>query len=189
MSNGRIWGVRRSLEEGGILGLGSNGTSMNTYDGPYPQGVPNPFGVRFHAYPTRYHGPIYTRPMFSLPWMDRPYDFGVERGTAGLGQETTPTPIPAAPEEVMPMVGGETVTPEWAAERTALMEAQREPRTAVECNAMFPVADEVTDADSFAAYIQNEACHERVKGAKDSKRWLIGLGIAFIGGFVIGSRR
>ena len=173
MSNGRIWGVRRSLEEGGFLGLGSNGTSMNTYDGPYPQGVPNPFGVRFHAYPTRYHGPIYTRPMFSLPWMDRPYDFGVERGTAGLGQdETAPAMIPAAPEEVLPV----QLPP-------------REPRTPVECNAMFPVADEVTDPASFAAYAQNEACHERVKGAADSKRWLIGLGVAFIGGFVIASRR
>jgi hypothetical protein len=60
--------------------------SMNTYDIVPPQGVPNPYRPMVHAYPTRYHGPIYDRPMYALPWATRPYDFAVERGTEGLGE-------------------------------------------------------------------------------------------------------
>jgi hypothetical protein len=126
--------------------------SMNTYDGPYPAGVPNPFGVRVHAYPTRYHGPVYTRPMYALDWMDRPYDFGVTSGTAGLG-ETPP-----------------------------------EPRTAADCNAAFPVPVSVESAEDFAAYMQNEACQERVKQAKDGRRWLIGMSVVFVVGFWLGRK-
>jgi hypothetical protein len=44
------------------------------YDGPYPEGVPNPYGPRVHAYPTRYHGPIYDRPEFGMPWVDQPFE-------------------------------------------------------------------------------------------------------------------
>lgn len=65
---------------------------LDFYDAKQPAGVPNPYGPRLHSYPTRYHGPIYTRPMYSLPFVDRPYDFGVETGTAGLG--TTASPLP-----------------------------------------------------------------------------------------------
>lgn len=49
----------------------------------YPQGVPNPYTPRVHAWGTReqnswlahgtrYHGPNYVRPMFSKPWQGRP---------------------------------------------------------------------------------------------------------------------
>lgn len=66
-----------------MYGLGR--ISLNTYDGPAPEGVPNPFRAMLHSYPTRYHGPIYTRAMYDLPWQERPYDFAVRAGTEGLG--------------------------------------------------------------------------------------------------------
>jgi len=166
--------------------------SMNTYDGPYPAGVPNPFGVRVHAYPTRYHGPVYTRPMHSLDWMDRPYDFGVSSGTAGLGdvwQNGAPPSMegdPAAPGGcavlgpnfkgyVYDPVQGKCVPP-------------AEPRNAADCNAAFPVPVSVESAEDFAAYMQNEACQERVKQAKDGRRWLIGLSVVFVAGFWLGRK-
>jgi len=60
----------------------------NNYDGPFPQGVPNPFGVRVHPYPTRFHGPVYTRPMASLPWRTRPSnnERALPEAFEGLGQ-------------------------------------------------------------------------------------------------------
>jgi hypothetical protein len=129
--------------------------SMNTYDGPYPLGVPNPYGGRVHAYPTRYHGPIYTRPMYRLKWKSNPYDFGVEPLT-GLGQESAA----GAPD----------------------------PRTPADCDALYPNPAEVTDADGFAAHVQNMACQERVRQMRDSRRWLIGLSAAFVAGFFIGRK-
>ena len=67
--------------------------------GPYPKGVPSPYVAHVHPYPTRFHGPIYTRPVFGFPWVEspqavfKPNDFtpygdeGPDRetGTAGLG--------------------------------------------------------------------------------------------------------
>jgi len=51
----------------------------------YPRGVPNPYGPRVHAWNdgpyaqgTRYHGSVWTRPMWGAPWRPRPF--------AGLGQ-------------------------------------------------------------------------------------------------------
>jgi hypothetical protein len=45
----------------------------------YPQGVPNPYGPRVHAWNggpwdqgTRYHGAIYDRPQATFPWHERP---------------------------------------------------------------------------------------------------------------------
>jgi hypothetical protein len=67
----------------GCTGMGS----MNTYNGPVPPGVPNPFTVMLHSYPTRYHGPIYTRPEFGLPWAERPNDFALDPSLLGLGAE------------------------------------------------------------------------------------------------------
>jgi hypothetical protein len=63
------------------------GKSLNTYEGPVPPGVPNPYTVMLHSYPTRYHGPIYTRPMFNLDWATRPNDFALREGMMGLGEE------------------------------------------------------------------------------------------------------
>lgn len=65
------------------------GASLNTYEGPVPPGVPNPYTVMLHSYPTRYHGPIYTRPMFGKPWSERPNDFALEPGFMGLGDEAS----------------------------------------------------------------------------------------------------
>jgi hypothetical protein len=53
----------------------------------YPQGVPNPYVPRVHAWGndswlpqgTRYHGPNYVRPMFGKPWQSRPL--------MGIGQD------------------------------------------------------------------------------------------------------
>lgn len=50
----------------------------------YPQGVPNPYGPRVHAWNgdqgTRYHGPIYTRPMATFPKRVRPLWSGESLG-------------------------------------------------------------------------------------------------------------
>lgn len=75
------------------------GLSMNTYNGPVPPGVPNPFTVMLHSYPTRYHGPIYTRPMYDLPWAERPNDFGVQPQMNGLGFDTSPADVTIQPME------------------------------------------------------------------------------------------
>lgn len=59
--------------------------------GPYPRGVPTPRTVHVHPYPTRYHGTINTRPMFSLPFQWQPHavfkpdDFNREQPMQGLG--------------------------------------------------------------------------------------------------------
>ncbi len=68
------------------------GESLNTYEGPVPPGVPNPFTPMLHSYPTRYHGPIYTRPMNAFPWRERPNDFALEEGMQGLGAEDMAIP-------------------------------------------------------------------------------------------------
>ena len=68
------------------------GESLNTYNGPVPSGVPNPFGPMLHSYPTRYHGPIYTRPMYKLPWFERPNDFAIEPGFMGIGVDDAGAP-------------------------------------------------------------------------------------------------
>lgn len=41
--------------------------------GPYPAGVPSPLTVHVHPYPTRYHGTINTRPVFTLPYVESPH--------------------------------------------------------------------------------------------------------------------
>ena len=64
--------------------VGALGDSLNTYEGPVPSGVPNPFTPMLHSYPTRYHGPIYTRPMNAFPWRERPNDFALEEGMQGM---------------------------------------------------------------------------------------------------------
>ena len=72
------------------------GDSLNTYMGPVPGGVPNPFTPMLHSYPTRYHGPIYTRPMYNLPYFERPNDFAIEPGLMGLGADEPSGGIPDA---------------------------------------------------------------------------------------------
>ena len=57
----------------------------------YPQGVPNPYGVRVHAWTggpfnegQRFHGPVYTRPQATFPWHERPLQ-GAEPDFAAAG--------------------------------------------------------------------------------------------------------
>lgn len=38
-----------------------------------PEGVPSPVVTHVHPYPTRYHGGIWTRPVFGLPWVRTPH--------------------------------------------------------------------------------------------------------------------
>lgn len=43
-------------------------TSMPNYE----PGVPTPYSLHVHPYPTRFHGAIYTRPVFGFPMIARP---------------------------------------------------------------------------------------------------------------------
>jgi hypothetical protein len=38
-----------------------------------PHGVPSPDHAHVHPYPTRFHGGIWTRPVFGFPWNRSPY--------------------------------------------------------------------------------------------------------------------
>lgn len=48
-------------------------------------GVPSPYTAHAHPYPTRFHGAIYTRPEFGLPYVPAPYQVFMPRDFAGLG--------------------------------------------------------------------------------------------------------
>lgn len=62
----------------------------------YPAGVPTPYSMHVHPYPTRFHGPIYTRPVFGFPVIARPQQvftpgYDIDRGApqppiSGLGE-------------------------------------------------------------------------------------------------------
>lgn len=66
------------------------GVSRNL-NGPYPRGVVNPYTAHVHPYPTRFHGGIYTRPVFDLPYVRSPHavfkpdDFYSYYGVKGVG--------------------------------------------------------------------------------------------------------
>ncbi len=63
---------------------------------PYVPGVPTPYKWQNRAYPTRFHGPNYTRPVFGFPQIAKPYDvftegYNIDREVpqstvSGLGQ-------------------------------------------------------------------------------------------------------
>jgi len=65
----------------------------------YPSGVPSQYAVHYHPWPTRFHGPLYQRPVFNFPWMRtpqnvfKPGDFYPE-GTAGVGDTAIPATCP-----------------------------------------------------------------------------------------------
>lgn len=44
---------------------------MNPVD--LPHGVPSPYTAHVHPYPTRFHGGIWTRPVFGNPWVRTPH--------------------------------------------------------------------------------------------------------------------
>lgn len=62
----------------------------------YPSGVPSQYAVHYHPWPTRFHGPLYQRPVFRFPWMAKPQnvfkpgDFYAENGVGNvtLGERT-----------------------------------------------------------------------------------------------------
>ena len=61
---------------------------MNQYDPPFDSGVPNPLGPRLHNWKggplnegSLYHGPVYTRPDYRLPYSMRPLRGTVEENT------------------------------------------------------------------------------------------------------------
>lgn len=41
---------------------------------PMPDGVPSPYRDQVHLYPTYMHGPDYSRPVFTYPYVLRPLD-------------------------------------------------------------------------------------------------------------------
>ena len=51
----------------------------------YPAGLPNPLVRHWHPYPTRFHGSIYTRPVFELPYVLSPSNVAQPGEIAGLG--------------------------------------------------------------------------------------------------------
>lgn len=66
---------------------------MNDYNpSEYPQGVPSPYVPRVHPYPSYAQGPDYTRPVFDMPFVPRPFNV-----MEGLGQESPPQ-LPTTPD-------------------------------------------------------------------------------------------
>jgi hypothetical protein len=64
-----------------IAGLGRT-TRWNVYDGPGPEGVPNPYVPQIELYPSYVHGADYTRPVFAQPFFLNPHNV-----LNGLGAE------------------------------------------------------------------------------------------------------
>ena len=64
----------------------------------YPSGVRSQYEVHVHPWPTRYHGPIYTRPEFHLPYVQNPQavfkpdDFSSFYAQSGVGADPSVTP-------------------------------------------------------------------------------------------------
>ncbi len=51
----------------------------------YPTGVPSPYITHVHPYPTRFHGGIWTRPEFGLPYVRAPFAVFRPSQMQGLG--------------------------------------------------------------------------------------------------------
>ncbi len=58
----------------------------------YPSGVPTPYTTHVHPYPTRFHGGIWRRPTFGLPWIRAPFNVirPSQRGPHLHAQQTPP---------------------------------------------------------------------------------------------------
>lgn len=57
---------------------------MNSVD--LPQGVTSPVVAHVHPYPTRFHGGIWTRPVFGFPWVRTPHYVIRPSELTGLGR-------------------------------------------------------------------------------------------------------
>ncbi len=64
---------------------------LSIYDGPYVEGVPNPYVPQIEIYPSYEHGADYTRPVFSMPFLRNPYNvisgLGADEGASYLGDK------------------------------------------------------------------------------------------------------
>lgn len=52
-----------------------------------PTGVPSPYTVHVHPYPTRFHGGQWVRPEFGMPWVRTPYAVYKPSDLNGLGND------------------------------------------------------------------------------------------------------
>lgn len=52
-----------------------------------PTGVPSPYTVHVHPYPTRHHGGQWIRPEFGMPWARAPYAVYKPGDLNGLGED------------------------------------------------------------------------------------------------------
>lgn len=93
-----------------IAGLGSSdGLSWNDQNsifGRTYQGVPNPQIGYQHAYPTRYHGPIFTTPRFGLPFQANPMAVAP---FSGLGDVATDFGLSAAVAQALQPVVSQAI--------------------------------------------------------------------------------
>ena len=60
---------------------------------PLPNGVPSPYVTHIHPYPTRFHGGIWRRPAFGLPYVRQPFNVLRPSQMAGLGHWDTGTGV------------------------------------------------------------------------------------------------
>lgn len=88
------------------------------YDPPSNYGVPNPLGPRVHNWKggplnegSLFHGPVYTRPTYNLPWAVRPL--------FGVGQEAPVEDKASMVGAVLPLlaIGGLMIFAFWPSGR------------------------------------------------------------------------
>jgi hypothetical protein len=78
----------------------------------YPSGVRSQYEVHVHPWPTRYHGPIYTRPEFHFPYVQNPQavfkpdDFSSFYAQHGIGADAPVTLAPAMSERNQGLLNG-----------------------------------------------------------------------------------
>ncbi len=76
----------------------------------YPTGVPTPYTTHVHPYPTRFHGGIWRRPAFGLPWVRSP--FNVIRPSASRVYPPVPQTPPLV-DSAGRVVGGMRGVGDW----------------------------------------------------------------------------
>jgi hypothetical protein len=52
----------------------------------YPTSIPSPYITHVHPYPTRFHGGIWKRPVFGLPWVRQPLNVLRPSQMMGIGE-------------------------------------------------------------------------------------------------------
>lgn len=64
------------------------------------EGIPSPFVVRAHPYPSRFHGTSSVRPVFGFPFVRKPHNVLMPNQYKGLGAEIATVPTTTAPDEI-----------------------------------------------------------------------------------------